>query len=180
MKLGNETMVTATFHGFITISQALQLNALYTPTFQISLLSKNRHDLAGYTTTFQWGKCSIFTDSTNIIANHTDDLYILQSYYALVSDTETTDRITIQLVLATGPGNPPAVRVWAAKTGRCGSRTVQKPDPLTLGVPNPDPYVSTRGLCRVWVDLSVPISGSAFRVSYLWSHSDMLLLIVKY
>jgi len=83
------------------------------------------------------------------------------------------------LVLATGPGNPPAVRVWTANTGRFGSRTVQQPDRLTLGGPNPDPYPSTRGFRRVWLDPSVPMSGSAFRVSHLWSHSDMLLLIVK-
>jgi len=43
------------------------------------------------------------------------------------------------VVLATGPGNPPAGRVWTAKTGRFSSRPVQKPDPLTLGGPNPDP-----------------------------------------
>jgi hypothetical protein len=70
----------------------------------------------------------------------------------------------IQLVLATGPGNPPAVRVRTGKTVRFGSRTVQKPDPQRLGGPNPDPYLSTRGFCRVWLDPSVPISGSVFRV----------------
>jgi hypothetical protein len=84
------------------------------------------------------------------------------------------------IVLATGPGNPPAVRVWTAKTGWFGSRTGQKPDPQTLGGPNPDPYPSTRVFCRVWLDPSGPISGSAFRVSHLWSHSDMRLLIVKF
>ena len=88
--------------------------------------------------------------------------------------------MTLEVVLATGPGNPPAVRVWTAITGRFSSRTAQLPDPLTLGGPNPDPYPSTRGFRRVCVDTLVPISGSAFRVSYLWSHSDMLLLIVKY
>jgi hypothetical protein len=36
------------------------------------------------------------------------------------------------LVLATGPGNPPAVRVRTGKTVRFGSRTVQKPDPQHL------------------------------------------------
>jgi len=86
----------------------------------------------------------------------------------------------IRLVLATGPGNPSAVRVWTAKTGRFGPRTGQRPNPQTLGGPNPDPYLSTRGFRRVWLDPSVPISGSAFRVSHLWSHSDMRLLIVKY
>jgi len=74
----------------------------------------------------------------------------------------------VLLVLATGPGNPAAFWVWTAKTGRFGSRTVQKHDPLTLGGANPDPHPS------------VPISGFAFRVSYVWSHSDMLLWIVKY
>jgi len=83
------------------------------------------------------------------------------------------------LVLATGPGNPPAVRVWTAKTGQFGSRPVQQPDLLTLGGPNPDPYPSTRGFRQVWLDLSAPISGSAFRVSHLWSPWDMILLIVK-
>jgi len=91
-----------------------------------------------------------------------------------------TDHVLIRLVLATGPGNPPAVPVWTAKMGRFGSRTVQKPDPQNLGGPNPDPYLSTRGFRRVWLDPLVAISGSAFRVSHLWLHSDMRLLIVKY
>jgi len=68
------------------------------------------------------------------------------------------------VVLATGPGNPPAVQVWTGKAVPFGSRTVQKPDPQLLGGPNPDPYPSTRGFCRVWLDPSVRISGSSFRV----------------
>jgi len=40
------------------------------------------------------------------------------------------------LVLATGPGNPPKVQVWTAKTGRLGSRPNQNPTPLTLREPN--------------------------------------------
>jgi len=85
-----------------------------------------------------------------------------------------------ELVLATGPGNPPAVWVWTAKTGRFDSGPGQKTDPLTVGGPNPDPYLSTTGFRRVWLDPSVPISGSVFRVSHLRSHSDMLLWIAKY
>jgi len=83
-------------------------------------------------------------------------------------------------VLATGPGKPPAVRVQTAKTGSFGSRPVQNHDPLTLGRPILDPYPSTRGFCWVWPDPSVEISGSAFWVSHLWSHSDMLRLILKH
>ena len=86
----------------------------------------------------------------------------------------------LELVLATGPGNPRAVRVWTPKMGRLVSRTIQKPDLQTLGRPNLDPYLSTDRFRWVWLDPSVPISGTAFRVSHLWSHSDMLLLISKY
>jgi hypothetical protein len=72
------------------------------------------------------------------------------------------------------------VQVLTAKTGRFGSRTVQQPDPHTLGGPNPDRYQSTRGFRRVSLYLSVPMSSSAFRISHLWLHSDMLRIIVKY
>jgi len=75
-----------------------------------------------------------------------------------------TTWVSIWLVLATGPGNPPTVRVWTGKTVRFGSRPVQKPDPEFLGGPNLYPYPSTRGLCRVGLDPSVPVSGSPFRV----------------
>ena len=85
-----------------------------------------------------------------------------------------------EIVLATCPGNAPAVRVWTTKTGWFGSRPVQIPHPFTLGGPNPLLYPSTCGFRRVWLDQSVPISGSALWVSHWWSHSDMLLLIVKY
>jgi len=88
--------------------------------------------------------------------------------------------LATSLVLATGPGNLPAVRIWTAKTGRYGSRPGQKPHPPTLSGPNPDLYPSTRRFRRVWLDPSVPISGSAFRVSHLWSHSGMQLWIVQY
>ena len=69
-----------------------------------------------------------------------------------------------EIVLATGPGCPPAVWVRTVKTVRCASRTLQKPNPQRLGGPNPDPYLSTCRFCRVWLALSVPISGSGFRV----------------
>ena len=76
---------------------------------------------------------------------------------------EVVYKVRLQrLVLATGPGDPAAVRVWTAKTGRFGSRPVQDSDPLALGRPNQDPYLLTRGFHRVWLDPLVPISGSAF------------------
>jgi len=82
------------------------------------------------------------------------------------------------LVLETGPGNRPAVWIWTAQLDRFGSRPVQNPNQLTLGGNTPDPYPSTCGFHRVWVDPLVPIPGFAFWASRLQSHSDMLLLIV--
>jgi len=81
-----------------------------------------------------------------------------------VNRVSTIFGLAAWVVLATGPGNPPAVRVWTGKMVRFGSRPVQKPDPELLGGPNPYSYPSTRGFCRVWLDPSVPVSGSPFRV----------------
>jgi hypothetical protein len=86
-------MVSTNIQVLVNISPGLPLNALYTPTFRLSLLCINDLYLAGYTTTFQRGKCSIFTDSTNIIASRTGDLYILQSRYALTSETGTIQSV---------------------------------------------------------------------------------------
>jgi len=83
------------------------------------------------------------------------------------------------LSVSNGSGNTPAVQVWMTITVSFGCGPVPNPDPLTLGGPIRDPYPSTRWFGRVWADLSVPISSSVFRVSHLWSHSDMVLLIVK-
>jgi len=68
--------------------------------FRLSLLSINQLDLAGYTMTFRRGKCSIFTvKAPTIIANHTGNLYILLSRYALTSETGTATPMTVQLRL---------------------------------------------------------------------------------
>jgi len=69
-----------------------------------------------------------------------------------------------EVVLATCPGNPLAVRVWTGKPAQFGSRPDQNPNPELLRGANPYPYPSTRGFCRVWLDPSHPVSGSPFRV----------------
>ena len=57
IKLGDETTVITTFHGFVNISHGFQLHILYTPTFRLTLLSINQLDLAEYTITFRRGTC---------------------------------------------------------------------------------------------------------------------------
>jgi len=76
----------------------------------------------------------------------------------------TATKFAQSLVLATGPGNSPAVGAWTGKMVRFGSRPIHIPDPELLGGPSPYPYPSTCGFCRVWLDPSVPVSGSPFRV----------------
>jgi len=61
----------------------------------------------------------------------------------------------ICLVLATGPGNLPAVRVRTGRTVRFSSKTVQKPDSLRLALPDPVSYPSIDGFRLVWLDLQV-------------------------
>jgi hypothetical protein len=72
-----ETMVPATLLKLINISQGVLLNPPDSPMFQLSLLGINQLELAGYTMTIRCDQCSIFTDSSNIITNHTCDLCIL-------------------------------------------------------------------------------------------------------
>jgi len=71
------------------------------------------------------------------------------------------------IVGATSPGNPPAVTVRTAKTVQFSSRTIQKPNALHPGGPNPDSHLSTRRFCQVWLDPLVPISSYVFRVFLL-------------
>jgi hypothetical protein len=87
---------------------------------------------------------------------------------------------TSSVVLAMGPGNLPTVRVGTRNTVWFCFRTVQQPNLLDLSGPNPYPYPSTRGICWVWLDLLVSISGSVFRVFHLLSHLDILLGIAQY
>jgi len=126
IKLGDETIVTATFHGLFNISQGLQLNALYTPTFLISLLSINQLVLARYSTTFRRGKCSIFTNSSNIIANCTGDLYILQLHYAVTSETGTIHSAAppSDPTIATTSSNRKKRKSSLSKTGLTSASTI--------------------------------------------------------
>ena len=59
IELGDDNNVIVSHHGLVNVSQEYEVNALYTPTFRLSLLSINQLDTAGYTSTFGHGKCSI-------------------------------------------------------------------------------------------------------------------------
>jgi hypothetical protein len=79
-----------------------------------------------------------------------------------------------------GPGNRPAVWVCTGKCVRFSSIPVQQLGPLHSDRPNLHPDLLTRGFCCAELDLLVPISSFSFQIVYLWSHSDILLLITKY
>jgi hypothetical protein len=68
------------------------------------------------------------------------------------------------VVLATGPGNPPAVLVGTGKTVLFRSRSVQTPYPLLLAGPTSDLHWSTHWIHFVGPNLSGTISGFAFCV----------------
>jgi hypothetical protein len=68
------------------------------------------------------------------------------------------------LMLATGVGNAPVVRVRTAKTVQFGSNPAQQTDHVHRGGQTPGTYPSCHPFNRVWLDSSVPISVSGIRV----------------
>jgi hypothetical protein len=56
IKLGDDNIVTVSYHGLVNIAQEYKVNALYTPTFRLCLLSINQLDTATYTSTFGLGQ----------------------------------------------------------------------------------------------------------------------------
>jgi hypothetical protein len=85
IEFGDDNKVTVSDHRLVKVSQESEVNALYTPTFQLSLLSFNQLDTAGYTSTFGHGKCSISYQSITITGNRVNDPYIISSATALTS-----------------------------------------------------------------------------------------------
>jgi len=116
------------------------------PTFYLRYSELNLHSLLWIMIIHRWLKMHMLREPSH-------------TYFLPICD------LVSQLLLATGLGNMPVVVDWNAKTGRFGSRPLQKPDPLPLGGPHPDSYRSTTGFCKAWQDPSVPISGFALRVS---------------
>jgi hypothetical protein len=97
IELGDDNKVTVKHHGLVNVSQEYEVNALYTPTFRLSLLCINQLDTAGYTSTFGHGKCSISSPSITITSNRDNDLYIISPSTALTStvpsiSTKSTSR----------------------------------------------------------------------------------------
>ena len=52
--------------------------------------------------------------------------------YSIIKSSQSST-VSSSIVLATGPGSPPAVRVLTGGSVQFGSRTGQKPDPRCLG-----------------------------------------------
>ena len=81
---------------------------------------------------------------------------------------------TPQLVLATGAGNPPAVRVLTCGSVRFGSRTGQKPEPLLSWRVDTRPGHRTTGIWPGWNRTAVP----NLRFLQVWLQLSMRILIV--
>ena len=97
IELGDDNKVNVSHHRLVNVSQEYEVNALYRPTFWLSLLSINQLDTAGYTSTFGHGKCSISSPSITITGNRINDLYIISPATALTSkvpsmSTQSTSR----------------------------------------------------------------------------------------
>jgi len=85
IELGDDNKVTVRHHGLINISQEYKVNALYMPTFLLSLLSINQLGTAGYPSTSVCGKYSIRYPSITITGHRVNDLYIISPATTLTS-----------------------------------------------------------------------------------------------
>ena len=108
-------------------------------------------------------------ESWNVLAkirSHNIEITIQPRHRVTYSQPHSIYRneLTLDVVLATGPGKRQAVQVRIPKMVWFGTNPIQNLNPLHLGGPNPDPYPSTCGFCFVWLDGSGPISGSGIRV----------------
>ena len=61
IELGDDNTVSVTPHWLVDITQGSEIDAVYTPTFCLSLFYINELDSAGSTATFGGGKCSIMS-----------------------------------------------------------------------------------------------------------------------
>ena len=84
IELGDDNMVSVTHHGLVDATQGYEIDALYTPTFRLSLFSVNQHDSARSTATFGGGKCSISSSQSpiTITSHRVNDLYFISSKVA--------------------------------------------------------------------------------------------------
>jgi hypothetical protein len=88
IELRDDNSVTATHYGFINVIQRYQVEALYTPTVRLSLLSINQLDLGGHMTIFRGGKCSTTSPfSCTLAGKLVNGIYIIVPATALLSST---------------------------------------------------------------------------------------------
>ena len=79
IELSDDNTVSVTHHGLVGATQGYEIDALYTPTFRLSLFSINQLDSAGSTATFGGGKCSISSPQSpiTITSHRVNDLYFI-------------------------------------------------------------------------------------------------------
>ena len=79
IRLGDKTRVRATHQGTVNLG-GIEINALHTPTFLVSLLSIGQLDDAGYTSTFCQGICTIGAPGAGTIRERKHgSIYVIES-----------------------------------------------------------------------------------------------------
>ena len=79
IRLGDKTRVRATHQGTVHL-EGIEINALHTPTFRVSLLSIGQLDDAGYTSTFCQGICTIRAPGAGTIRGRKhSSIYVIES-----------------------------------------------------------------------------------------------------
>jgi len=79
IKLADETVVMAYYHGRITVFQGYCANALHTPTFRMLLLSISQLDDDGFRTIFSNGQCSMKNLRLKVDGNRSGGIYTINN-----------------------------------------------------------------------------------------------------
>jgi len=145
----------------------------------------------------QFHKLKTINKNVNVCLKYmkADELYLSQSRYiwnhqgGYIWQFRVWERgdANYCLLLATGPRNLPAEFICTADMCWFGPRLVVIPHPVPLSGANPDSYLSTSWFYWVWLDRSVPISGSVFRAflcmvafRYSTANRNIFLLVRHY
>jgi len=163
IELGDDNMVSVTHHGLVDATQGYEIDALYTPTFRLSLFSINQLDSAGSTTTFGDGKCSISSPQSpiTITAHCVNDIYFISPNVASAHTASTSDglrstppitdpstpQITDSSTLPSQSSSTLATPTISKSTRRKSSQSTLTTDPtsLSLNAPLSAPTATSTG-----------------------------------
>ena len=115
IELGDKSTVIASHYGLVNISGS-KLEAIYTPTFRVSLLSIGQLDRTGALSTFGQGAFTISPGGMSISGTRIRDLYVVNTTAAATA--YTSENTAPPIASATAPAASPATSASRSKKNK--------------------------------------------------------------